>query len=193
MAESENNSVPILSRLSPPEGAVRKKRRKGRGPGSGLGKTSGKGMKGAKARNPGGLGKLGFEGGQTPLYRRLPKRGFHNLFSKKVVTLNLRDLLRFDAGSTVDPEVLKSAGLVKRSYDGIKILDGSMHAGVDIVNIPDGIKLSLESYLSSMFSEIDVDNSIPLSCLGNTPNQNNRARPGSQQDCRVPWLTRTTV
>ena len=122
MAESENNSVPILSRLSPPEGAVRKKRRKGRGPGSGLGKTSGKGMKGAKARNPGGLGKLGFEGGQTPLYRRLPKRGFHNLFSKKVVTLNLRDLLRFDAGSTVDPEVLKSAGLVKRSYDGIKIL-----------------------------------------------------------------------
>jgi large subunit ribosomal protein L15 len=122
MAETEEQTVPILSRLSPPAGAVRNKRRKGRGPGSGLGKTAGKGMKGSKARHPGKFGKLGFEGGQTPLYRRLPKHGFTNLFSKKIIALNLRDLVRFDAGSTVDPEVLKGAGLIKREYDGIKIL-----------------------------------------------------------------------
>ncbi len=122
MAETEEQSIPILSRLSPPVGAVRPKRRKGRGPGSGLGKTSGKGMKGAKARHPGKFGKLGFEGGQTPLYRRLPKHGFTNLFSKKVIAINLRDLARFEAGSTVDPDALKDAGLIKREYDGIKIL-----------------------------------------------------------------------
>ena len=122
MAETEEQNVPILSRLSPPAGAVRPKRRKGRGPGSGLGKTAGKGMKGAKARHPGKFGKLGFEGGQTPLYRRLPKHGFTNIFSKKIIAVNLRDLARFEAGSTVDPDALKGAGLVKRAHDGIKIL-----------------------------------------------------------------------
>lgn len=133
MAEEENSpenqvkQVPILSRLRPPAGAVRKKKRKGRGPGSGIGKTAGKGMKGQKARNPGNFGKLHFEGGQTPLQRRLPKLGFHNPFSKNVVTVNVSDLNRFDDGATVDPDVLVGAGLVNKRFDGVKVLgDGEL-------------------------------------------------------------------
>jgi len=117
-----NEQVPILSRLRPPVGAVRAKKRRGRGPGSGLGKTGGKGQKGQKARSPGNFSKLGFEGGQTPMYRRLPKTGFHNLFSKKVIAINLRDLARFEAGSVVDIEALRSEGFLKRSFDQVKIL-----------------------------------------------------------------------
>lgn len=123
MAEANENDVPILSRLKPPAGAVRPKKRKGRGPGSGLGKTGGRGQKGQKARNPGDLGKLGFEGGQMPLQRRLPKVGFHNPFSKKVEVVNVRDLGRFDAGAQVDPGALRDAGLVRqRDADVIKVL-----------------------------------------------------------------------
>jgi len=121
MAE-QDNEVPILSRLSPPAGAVRPRKRRGRGPGSGLGKTGGKGQKGQKARHPGDFGKTGFEGGQMPMNRRLPKWGFHNLFAKKVATVNLRDLSRFEAGATVDPDTLRSAGLVRRRVDGVKVL-----------------------------------------------------------------------
>lgn len=118
----EEKYVPILSRLRAPEGAVHRKRRRGRGPGSGLGKTSGKGQKGQKARHPNKFGKLGFEGGQMPLIRRLPKRGFTNPFSKKVIEVNLRDLEQFDADETVDVAALKQAGLIKRQYDVVKIL-----------------------------------------------------------------------
>lgn len=120
--ESTENNVPILSRLSPPAGAVHRKKRKGRGPGSGLGKTSGKGQKGQKARSPGNFQKLGFEGGQTALQRRLPKFGFHNPFSKKIATLNVADLMRFDAGTTVTIETLRDAGLVRGRVDGVKVL-----------------------------------------------------------------------
>ncbi len=128
-----DNEIPILSRLKPPAGAVRGKRRKGRGPGSGLGKTSGKGMKGQKARHPGGLGMLGFEGGQMPLYRRLPKRGFTNHFAKTVVTINVKDLARFDAGSTVDEAALRASGLVKRTCDVIKVLgDGDIDRALTV-------------------------------------------------------------
>ena len=119
---SEQNHTPILSRLRPAEGAVRGKRRKGRGPGSGLGKTAGHGQKGQKARHPGNFSKLGFEGGQMPLYRRLPKRGFHNPFSKKVGTINVKDLARFDAGATVDEAALREARLVRGRCDRIKVL-----------------------------------------------------------------------
>lgn len=120
---TETPEVPILSRLRPPAGAVKKKKRKGRGPGSGLGKTAGKGMKGQKARNPGDFSKLGFEGGQTPLYRRLPKRGFNRTkFAKKVVTFNVSDLDRFDAGATVDLDALRASGLLSRKVDAVKIL-----------------------------------------------------------------------
>ena len=123
MAEQEiENDIPILSRLRPPAGAVRGKRRKGRGPGSGLGKTAGKGMKGQKARSPGNFSKLGFEGGQMPLYRRVPKRGFTNPFTKTTATVNVKDLARFDAGATVDEASLRAAGLLKRKVDRIKVL-----------------------------------------------------------------------
>ena len=110
---SERTEAPILSRLRPSKGAVRDKRRKGRGPGSGLGKTAGHGQKGQKARHPGNFSKLGFEGGQMPLYRRVPKR---------VGTINVKDLLRFDSGATVDEAALREAGLIKRKVDIIKVL-----------------------------------------------------------------------
>jgi len=117
-----DREVPILSRLRPPPGAVRKKQRKGRGVGSGRGKTSGKGMKGQKARHPGDFGKLAFEGGQMPLQRRLPKVGFTSPFAKKIAVVNVSDLARFDAGGTVDVDALRESGLVKGACDGVKIL-----------------------------------------------------------------------
>lgn len=119
MADQE---VPILSRLRAPEGANRGKLRVGRGPGSGHGKTGGRGQKGQKARNGGNIHKLGFEGGQMPLQRRLPKRGFHNLFAKTVAEVNVRDLAKFDEGATVDPTALVDRGLVKGRFDVVKIL-----------------------------------------------------------------------
>ncbi|MCA9582128.1 MAG: 50S ribosomal protein L15 [Myxococcales bacterium] len=126
MAESEQTEsekyIPILSRLRPPQGAVRGEKRRGRGPGSGLGKTSGKGMKGQKARHPNGFSKLGFEGGQMPLYRRIPKFGFKNIFALDVATVNVSDLGRFEAGQTVDIPTLLQSGLVKGRPDRIKIL-----------------------------------------------------------------------
>ncbi|MDH4281318.1 MAG: 50S ribosomal protein L15 [Myxococcales bacterium] len=130
---SEQNDTPILSRLRPAGGAVRGKRRKGRGPGSGLGKTAGHGQKGQKARHPGNFSKLGFEGGQMPLYRRIPKRGFTNLFAKKVGTVNVKDLARFEAGTTVDEAVLREAGLINRKVDIIKILgDGELEKALTV-------------------------------------------------------------
>lgn len=116
------NEVPILSRLSPPPGAVRKKKRVGRGIGSGVGKTAGRGQKGQKARQPGNFHKKAFEGGQMPLARRLPKGGFVNLFALDVAEVNIRDLERFEDGATVDVDALVSAGLVKGSFDVVKVL-----------------------------------------------------------------------
>ena len=130
---SEQNKTPILSRLRPAEGAVRGKRRKGRGPGSGLGKTAGHGQKGQKARHPGNFSKLGFEGGQMPLYRRIPKRGFTNLFAKRVATINVKDLERFEEGATVDEAALRKAGLVNRKADMIKVLgDGELDKALTV-------------------------------------------------------------
>lgn len=130
---TEQSKTPILSRLRPAEGAVRGKRRKGRGPGSGLGKTAGHGQKGQKARHPGNFSKLGFEGGQMPLYRRVPKRGFTNPFTKKVATVNVKDLARFDAGATVDEAALREAGLIKRKVDIIKVLgDGELEKALNV-------------------------------------------------------------
>jgi len=115
-----------LSNLSPAPGSVKNRKRLGRGSGSGLGKTSGKGHKGQNARSGGGV-KPGFEGGQMPLQRRLPKRGFTPLKKKVYSLVNLRDLETFEAGSTVDAEMLIRAGLVKKVNDGIKILgDGDL-------------------------------------------------------------------
>ena len=98
------------------------KKRVGRGPGSGLGKTSGKGQKGQKARSGGGKGPT-FEGGQLPLFRRLPKRGFKNALFKKVYAIvNIEDLNKFENGDTVNFASLKAKGIVKKEYDGLKVL-----------------------------------------------------------------------
>ena len=91
MADSAEKDVPILSRLRPPEGAVHRKKRKGRGAGSGIGKRAGKGQKGQKSRHPGNFGMLGFEGGQIPIQRRLPKVGFRNKFGKTIAVVNVGD------------------------------------------------------------------------------------------------------
>ena len=117
----------ILSRLSPPEGAVTKERRIGRGVGSGLGKTSGRGQKGQKARSKGNINKLHFQGGQTPMQRRLPKRGFRNPFPSDTVALNVGELERFPAGANVDEKALRGVKLVRGKPDRIKILgDGEL-------------------------------------------------------------------
>lgn len=110
-----------LSNLKPAAGSRKKRKRIGRGPASGNGKTAGKGQKGQKSRS-GGYIPLGFEGGQMPLQRRIPKRGFHNKFSKTVAIVNVRDLMRFDADSTVDEAALREAGLVRGQFDAIKLL-----------------------------------------------------------------------
>ena len=111
-----------LSKIAAPPGANTKKTRAGRGVGSGLGKTAGRGQKGQKARHPGNFGKLAFQGGQTPIQRRLPKRGFRNPFPKNVAEVNVGDLDRFDTGAAVDLEILKESGLVKGRPDTLKIL-----------------------------------------------------------------------
>jgi large subunit ribosomal protein L15 len=113
----------ILSNLHPPEGSTKTKRRKGRGLGSGLGKTAGKGQKGQKARHPGNFKKLGFQGGQTPIQRRLPKRGFNNPFPTEISAVNIDQVgKRFDAKSVVDMASLKKVGLIERQAKRVKIL-----------------------------------------------------------------------
>lgn len=103
------------------DGARRDVKRLGRGQGSGQGKTSGKGHKGQNARSGGGVA-IGFEGGQTPFYKRMPKRGFTNFTRKEYAVVNIASLEKFDNGVTVTPELLKEAGLVKKEYDGVKVL-----------------------------------------------------------------------
>ena len=103
-------------------GATHRKKRIGRGPGSGLGKTSGKGQKGQKARSGASINPV-FEGGQLPLYRRIPKRGFSNAKFKTVYgVINISDLNRFEDGTVITPALLKETGLVKKQYNGIKVL-----------------------------------------------------------------------
>jgi large subunit ribosomal protein L15 len=110
-----------LSNLRPAEGSKHSDNfRRGRGHGSGNGKTAGKGHKGQKARS--GAPRVGFEGGQMPLYRRIPKRGFKNRNSKEIVSINLTALERFEDGATVDVEALLNAGVIKNPRDGVKIL-----------------------------------------------------------------------
>ena len=116
-----------LHELSPAEGSKKAARRIGRGHGSGWGKTAGKGHKGQKARAGHGM-RPGFEGGQMPLQRRIPKRGFNNIFAKEIVAVNVGTLERkFENGATVDINALVEAGVVKGSFDGVKILsNGSL-------------------------------------------------------------------
>ena len=110
-----------INELSPAEGSRRGRKRVGRGPGSGHGKTSCRGHKGHKSRSGGGI-RPGFEGGQMPIHRRLPKRGFKNPFRKEYSVVNVGDLSRFEPNSQLDPDLLKQAGLVWKMLDGVKLL-----------------------------------------------------------------------
>lgn len=122
-----------LSNLRAPKGATHAKKRKGRGIGSRLGKTAGRGHKGAGQRT-GSVSRPWFEGGQMPIARRLPKVGFTNIFAKRWAIVNVADLDRFEAGSTVDEAALKAKGLIKGRYDFIKILgDGEVTASLTVI------------------------------------------------------------
>jgi large subunit ribosomal protein L15 len=110
-----------LNSLTPARGANRKPKRVGRGIGTGHSKTATRGYNGQKSRSGTSI-RPGFEGGQMPLYRRLPKRGFHSLFRKEYVVVNLESLAGFEAGSKIDPEILKEKGIINKVKDGIKIL-----------------------------------------------------------------------
>ena len=127
-----------LNELSPPPGSQKSSKRLGRGVGSGFGKTAGRGTKGYNSRSGGGV-RPGYEGGQMPIQRRLPKRGFTNIFRKKIAVVNIRDLARFESGSVVDEKALAEAGLIKGQRDGVKLL------GKGEIGYPLEIKVNLIS------------------------------------------------
>ena len=138
----------VLSRLAPPEGANHYEKRLGRGIGSGLGKTCGRGSKGQKARQPGNINKLHFQGGQTPIQRRLPKRGFNVPFPVKTVAVNLSDLGRFKPGTDVTEEALRAARLVQGKKVQIKILgDG---------DVPQKLKVSAHAFSATAKLKIEA-------------------------------------
>jgi len=121
-----------LSELSPAVGSSKAPKRLGRGHGSGTGKTAGKGHKGQNARSGGGV-RPGFEGGQMPLYRRLPKRGFTNIFAKNYIEINVEELNKFDAGTEITAELLKEVGVISKISDGIVILGrGELEKGLTV-------------------------------------------------------------
>ena len=121
-----------LHELAPVMGSTHVNKRKGRGTGTGNGKTAGRGHKGQKARSGGKL-RIGFEGGQMPLQRRLPKRGFNNIFATKYVTIKVSDLEKFEAGATVDAQALLDAGIISKTLDGVKVLgNGELTKAVNV-------------------------------------------------------------
>lgn len=121
-----------LHELKPAVGAKKAPKRVGRGTGSGLGRNAGKGEKGQKARSGGGV-RLGFEGGQMPLYRRLPKRGFTNIFAKEYAEINVERLNIFEDGTEVTPELLLQKGIVKKAKDGVKVLgNGELQKNITV-------------------------------------------------------------
>jgi large subunit ribosomal protein L15 len=122
----------MLNELKPVAGARKTRKRVGRGAGSGTGKTSGKGQKGQKARSGGGT-RPGFEGGQLPLFQRIPKRGFNNINRKEYAVVNLDDLNLFEAGEVITPEVLLSRNVLKKTLDGVKVLaNGQLEKAVTV-------------------------------------------------------------
>lgn len=143
-----------LDNLRPPKGAKRKTLRVGRGPGSGRGKTSGRGHKGQKSRSGGGIHPW-FEGGQMPLQRRLPKRGFTNIFKKRYALVNVDDLAQLPAQSRVDEKLLRGLGLVKRQVDGVKIL-GRGDLGIALTVEADKFSETARSKIESAGGQVRV-------------------------------------
>ena len=121
-----------LHELRAAEGSSKNRKRRGRGHATGQGTTGGRGMNGQKSRSGGGV-RLGFEGGQMPLYRRIPKRGFTNIFGKEYTEINVEALNRFEAGTVVTEQLLKEEGLVKQVKDGVKVLgQGNLEKGITV-------------------------------------------------------------
>ncbi len=146
-----------LHELSPAAGSTKERKRIGRGAASGQGKTAGKGHKGQKARAGRGM-RAGFEGGQMPLQRRIPKRGFNNIFAKKIASVNVSELERvFDNGAVVDAAALIEKGLVKGSFDGIKILgNGELTKKLTVKLISYGDAEKTKPYSESALAKIEA-------------------------------------
>ena len=143
-----------LHELAPAPGSKKVRTRVGRGLGSGLGKTSGRGHKGQNSRSGGGV-RTGFEGGQMPLYRRLPKRGFFNVFGNEYAEVNVETLNRFEDGSTVDPVALIEAGVLKNVHDGVRIL-GNGEITKKLTVIANGFTKSAEAKITAAGGKVEV-------------------------------------
>ena len=145
-----------LHELQPAAGSKKARTRVGRGLGSGLGKTSGRGQKGQNSR-PGGGVRSGFEGGQMPLYRRLPKRGFNNsVFARQYAEVNVEQLNRFEDGATVDPVALIEAGILKNVRDGIRILGNGTLETKNLTVIANGFTKSAEEKITAAGGKVEV-------------------------------------
>ena len=145
-----------LHELQPAAGSKKARTRVGRGLGSGLGKTSGRGQKGQNSRSGGGV-RSGFEGGQMPLYRRLPKRGFNNsVFAKQYAEVNVEQLNRFEDGATVDPVALIEAGILKNVRDGIRILGNGTLETRNLTVIANGFTKSAEEKITAAGGKVEV-------------------------------------
>lgn len=144
-----------LHELQPAAGSKQTRTRVGRGLGSGLGKTSGRGQKGQNSRSGGGV-RSGFEGGQMPLYRRLPKRGFNNVFAKQYAEVNVEQLNRFEDGATVDPVALIEAGILKNVRDGIRILGNGTLETKNLSVIANGFTKSAEEKITAAGGKVEV-------------------------------------
>lgn len=144
-----------LHELQPAAGSKKTRTRVGRGLGSGLGKTSGRGQKGQNSRSGGGV-RSGFEGGQMPLYRRLPKRGFNNVFAKQYAEVNVEQLNRFEDGATVDPVALIGAGILKNVRDGIRILGNGSLETKNLTVIANGFTKSAEEKITAAGGKVEV-------------------------------------
>ena len=144
-----------LHELQPAAGSKKARTRVGRGLGSGLGKTSGRGQKGQNSRSGGGV-RSGFEGGQMPLYRRLPKRGFNNVFAKQYAEVNVEQLNRFEDGATVDPVALIEAAILKNVRDGIRILGNGTLETKNLTVIANGFTKSAEEKITAAGGKVEV-------------------------------------
>lgn len=142
-----------LDELAPAPGARKPRKRVGRGVGSGHGKTAGRGTKGFNSRSGGGV-RPGYEGGQMPIHRRLPKRGFTNVFRKSYAVVNVRDLAGFESGSTVDEVTLVRAGLVKGRRDGIKLL-GHGEIGVALTVKLDAVSKTAQAKIEAAGGKVE--------------------------------------